>query len=213
MKILFFGDSITDAIRSREYQGDMISPYGIGPGYANSVASELVYSNADKYQIINTGISGNRVVDLYARIKIDCWNYTPDVISILIGTNDVWHNLFNNNGVEMDRYEKVYRTLIDDTKKALPNVKIILLEPFIQEGSATKEKYQDFLKVKEYAKVVKNIAKDYNLPFVELQKPLDDFAKKYGNDKTLIDGVHPAIGGAKVIANEWLKVFKSEVDV
>lgn len=199
--------------RDRNTQGDLVSPYGIGPRYVNPVASALSFSNPNKYEIINTGISGNRIVDLYARIKVDCWNYKPDVLSILIGVNDVWHELAINNGVEIDRFEKVYRMLIEDTIKALPNIKIMLLEPFVLEGSATKEQYQNFLKVKDYAKVVKNIAKDFNLSFVELQKSLDDYAKKYGNDKVLLDGVHPAIAGAGLIANEWMKIFKEKIDV
>lgn len=210
MRILFFGDSITDARRVRENQGDLVSPYGIGPGYVNSVSSELIFSNPNEYEVINTGISGNRVVDLYSRIKVDCWNYKPDLVSILIGINDIWHEINYNNGVEIDRFENIYRMIIEDTKKALPNVKFIILEPFFLKGSATEEKYDDFAKIKDYAKVVRALAKEYNLPFVELQKPIDEYANKFGNDKTLIDGVHPAIAGAKLIANEWLKVFKNE---
>ncbi len=211
MKILFYGDSITDASRNRACQGDMISPSGLGTGYVNAISSELIYSNPNEYQVINTGISGNRIVDLYARIKADCWNYKPDLISILIGVNDVWHEVGHQNGVELDRFEKVYKMMIEDTLKALPNVKLILLEPFVQKGEATSEKYQEFLQTLEYAKVVKKLAKEFNLPFVALQKPLDDYAEKYGVDKVLTDGVHPAIAGAKVIANEWLKVFNEKI--
>ncbi len=212
MKILFFGDSITDARRDRTCQGDMVTTYGVGPGYVNVIASDLVYSNPLKYQIINTGISGERIVDLYARIKTDCWNYQPDVISILIGVNDVWHEIARQNGVELERFEAVYRMLIKDTKKALPNIKFILLEPFIQKGEATEEKYDEFLIALEYAKIVKKLAQEFDIPFVSLQKPLDDYSKKYGYDKTLADGIHPGIAGARVIANEWLKVFNEKID-
>ncbi len=211
MKILFFGDSITDALRNRDYQGNVVAPYGIGCGYVNVVASELTYSNPNEYEIINTGISGNRCVDLYARIKMDCWNYQPDVVSILVGANDVWHEIDRANGVAIKRYEKVYRAIIEDTIAELPNVKIILAEPYVQKGVRTEEQFEQFLAIKEYAKVAKKLAKEYGLPFVELQKPLDDYALKYGAEKTLIDGIHPAIAGARVIANEWLKVFKKEI--
>ena len=85
MKILFFGDSITDMARSREKDGNA---FGYGMGYVNSVSSTLKYEDPTKYEIINRGISGNRVVDLYARIKADVWNHNPDLISILIGVND-----------------------------------------------------------------------------------------------------------------------------
>ena len=97
--------------------------------------------------------------------------------------------------------------LIQDTINAIPNVKIMLLEPFVQEGAETEEKYGQFLAVFDYAKIVKRLAEEFKLPFVSLQKCLDDYAQKFGKTKTLIDGVHPTIAGGKIIANEWLKVF------
>ena len=96
MKILFFGDSITDAGRNREAP-ESIS--GLGVGFVRVVADRLIGKTANKYEILNRGNSGNRIVDLYSRIKMDCWNYAPDVISILIGVNDVWHELKRKNGV------------------------------------------------------------------------------------------------------------------
>ena len=73
-------------------------------------------------KFINWGIGGNRIVDLYSRIKADVWNYNPDVLSILIGVNDVWHEINHQNGVELDRFEKIYRILIEDTQKYLPKL-------------------------------------------------------------------------------------------
>lgn len=209
MKILFFGDSITDANRSRET--DFInSSYGFG--YVRSVAGKLLGEAPDKYEIINRGNSGNRVVDLYSRIKIDCWNLEPDVLSVLIGVNDVWHEIGSKNGVEIDRFENVYRMILEETKERLPNTKIILCEPFVLKGRATEEKYDEFLEVKKYAKVVKKLAEEYDCRFLPLQEKIDEFAKKYGVEACLSDGVHPAIGGAQLIANEWLKLFKEKID-
>ena len=208
MKILFYGDSITDMARNREMDGQA---FGYGVGYVNSVASSLKYENPEKYEIINRGIGGNRVVDLYARIKADVWNHNPDLISILIGINDVWHEICNKNGVDLERFEKVYRMLIEDTKKRLPNVKFILCEPFVLIGRATEEKYEEFLEVKKYAAVVKKLAEEYNLLFVALQDKLDEAAEKHGAAHYLYDGVHPDIAGGKLIAEEWLKVFRAHV--
>ena len=81
------------------------------------------------------------MVDLYARIKKDVWNLKPDVLSILIGVNDVWHEIGSRNGVEIDRFERVYRTLIKETLERLPDCKIMLLEPFVLKGAATEEQY------------------------------------------------------------------------
>ncbi len=212
MRLLFFGDSITDAHRDRPYQDDFSFTYGLGSGFVNIIATELIYNNPSKYEVINTGIGGNGIVDLYNRIKKDCWHYKPDVISILIGVNDIWHEVQSETGVEINRFKDVYRLLIKHTKEALQNTKIVLLEPFVQEGVATSEHYDMFIKTLDYAKVVKDIAQEFNLVFVPLQKPLDEYAEKYGKQYTLADGVHPTISGCKVIADEWLKTFRKEID-
>ncbi len=208
MKILFLGDSITDAMRNRE--DAPLSKYGCG--YVRQIAGELLYENPIKYEIINRGISGERVVDLYARIKKDVWNFKPDVLNILVGVNEVWHEYFFQNGVDLERYEKVYSMLIEDTLKVLPNVKIILCEPFVLPGLVPDKDWETFKGVYEYAKVVKKIAEKYNLPFVALQDKLSEYAAKFGNVPTIHDGVHPDIAGATVIAKEWLKVFRNKID-
>ncbi len=209
MKILFFGDSITDANRNRESDSTL---GGYGLGFVRSVAGTLMCEAPDKYQIINRGIGGHRLVDLYARVKIDCWNLQPDVLNILIGVNDVWHEIAAKNGVEIDRFENVYRMMLQETKQRLPNTKIIICEPFILKGKVTQEQYDEFLAVKEYAKVAKKIAEEFDCYFLPLQEKIDAFAEKYGVEACLSDGVHPAIGGAQLIANEWLKLFKEQID-
>ncbi len=208
MKIEFFGDSITDAGRNRE---NLEHFSAMGAGFVRQIAGNLLAESPEKYEIINRGISGNRIVDLYARIKVDCWNLEPDVLSILIGVNDVWHEINHQNGVDIERFERVYDMLLSDTKKRLPNVKIILCEPFVLLGSATEEKYEEFLIVKEYAKVVKRLADKYKIPFLPLQEKFDEAAKMHDAKYYLIDGVHPNIAGATLIANEWQKLFKEKI--
>ena len=204
MKILFFGDSITDALREKNP-----TPYNskFGTGFVMQIAGRLFERNPVGYEIINTGISGHRVVDLYARIKKDAWNYEPDMINILIGVNDVWHEINYQNGVELDRFEKVYRMLIEDTKKALPSTKIIINEPFVLKGSATEERFEEFLEVYKYAEVAARLAKEYGLYFLPLQKAFDAAAEKYGAATFLRDGVHPTVQGSVLIASEWIKLF------
>ena len=82
MKILFYGDSITDAGRDREIAEPNKK---LGSGYVAYAANRLYDESLTSYDIYNRGISGNRIVDLYSRIKIDCWNLEPDVLSILTG--------------------------------------------------------------------------------------------------------------------------------
>ncbi|MBQ7340489.1 MAG: SGNH/GDSL hydrolase family protein [Clostridia bacterium] len=209
MKILFFGDSITDMRRERTVEDNSVFSYGVG--YPNFVIGELDSKFPRKHQVINRGISGNRVVDLYARAKLDCWNHKPDLLAILIGTNDIWAR-FNNNGTSNDRFEKIYRALIEDTIKELPDTKIVLFEPFALPGNVTtnptdKTIWERFSKIEELAVIVKNLAKEYNLNFIPLQEDFNIVSKKYGVENYLFDGVHPAPAGAKLIADKFLDYF------
>ena len=208
MKVLFFGDSMTDAERNRNTDG-MLSSYG--HGFVKFIAGDLLLENPSGYEICNRGISGNRIVDLYARVKADCWNLQPDVLNVLIGVNDIWHEVNYENGVDVERFEKVYRMLIEDTQKRLPNVKIVLCEPFMLKGTATECAYEQFLQVYEYAKVVKKLAEEYGLFFLPLQEKLSQAAEKTEGAHYLSDGVHPSVAGAKLIADEWLKLFKTKI--
>jgi lysophospholipase L1-like esterase len=182
-------------------------PWSYGCGYPIFVAGELANRDPEKYHVYNRGIAGNRIVDLYARIKSDVWNLQPDILTILIGVNDIWHEIMSSNGVEIERWDKIYRMLIEDTLKVLPKTKIILLEPFVLHGTATNEEYDRFLQIKEYAKVLRKIAEDYNLYFLPLQNDFDQAAKKYKPEDYLYDGVHPMLAGSRLIADKWLELF------
>ena len=204
MKILFQGDSITDAGRSRD------SDIDFGWGYPLLVKAQLGYENPGKYEFINRGVSGNRVVDLYARIKMDIINLQPDVMSILIGVNDVWHEFGNQNGVDADKFFKVYCMLIEEVKEELPDIKIIILEPFVLKGSGTEAHWEDFrAQVEKRADMAKKVAEKFSLPFVPLQEGFDALCEKAQPDYWLRDGVHPTSMGHEYIKNEWLKVFSS----
>ena len=208
MKILLIGDSITDMCRNREAD---FHPSSYGVGYPIFIEGQLAKDYPNQHHVINKGISGNRVVDVYARIKIDCWNHNPDVVSILLGVNDVWHEVDGNNGVSIDRFEKVYRMLLQDTKKALPNAKIIVMEPFILKGEAVEKVWDGMLEVKEYAKVVKKLAQEENCLFLPLQETMDQVSDQHGIAYCLYDGVHPSIVGGKIIAEKWLELFNAEI--
>ncbi|MBQ4269553.1 MAG: lysophospholipase [Clostridia bacterium] len=209
MKILMYGDSITDMGRS--YARDN-APDSYGYGYVYYVASDLFQNDPAKYEIINRGVGGSKITSLYAQIKQSVWNLQPDVLSILCGVNDLWHDLDHNDGVELERWEKIYRMMIEDTIARLPNVKIIVCEPFVLKGCKTEANYEGFLKIKEYAKVAKKLAEEYRLHFLPLQERLDEAAGKYNAEVFLYDGVHPNIAGARLIADEWLKLFKNEIE-
>ena len=204
MKILFQGDSITDA--GRDWGNDA----QLGRGYAHLVEAALGFEEPNQHIFINKGISGNRIVDLYARIKRDIINYNPDVMSILIGVNDVWHEIGDSpNGVAADKFFKIYSMLIEEIKEALPNIKIMILEPFVLEASATENNWEFFkTETKKRAEMAKKIAEKFDLPFIPLQKGFDELAKKAPNNYWLGDGVHPTAKGHEFIKNQWLNAYK-----
>lgn len=202
--ILFQGDSITDADRNRN------DIHGYGTGYPLLIAAELGRKCPGEYTFINKGISGNRIVDLYARIKADIINLAPDYMSILIGVNDVWHDL-DGNGVADRKFEKIYTMLIEEVKEALPNIEIVILEPFVLHGRYTNERYDDFFRpeVALRAASSKRVAEKFSLNFVPLQSIFDALYLTQPEGYWLKDGVHPTAAGHAVIAKELLKTFKN----
>ena len=199
-KILFQGDSITDCGR-----GD-----GLGTGYPNLIASSLGYEFPGRYEFINRGISGNRVVDLLARWKKDCLNLKPDCLSILIGVNDVWHELGEPNGVSAERYEVVYKMLLDDVKNTLPETKIIILTPYVTHGTATDDNWEYFeSEVKMRSDAAARIANLYGTEIINLQELFDKKCETTDASLWTADGVHPTQAGHELIKQAWLDKFKA----
>lgn len=205
-RVLFQGDSITDAGRDRNNE---MFP---GNGYPNHIMGRLGVRYPGEYECLNRGISGNRIVDLYARIKCDFINLHPDYISILIGINDVWHEQAMRNGVAADKFEKVYGLLLDEILEALPDTKLIIMEPFVLPGRATgnseneAEKWEFFrTETALRAQASRRIAEKYGAVFVELQKSFDAACEKAPASFWLLDGVHPTPMGHALITDKWLE--------
>lgn len=200
--ILFQGDSITDTTRNRENDADL------GRGYPLLVAGRMGLDAPGKYRFLNRGISGNRIVDIYARIKRDILNLRPDVVSILVGVNDVLHELEYSNGVSVQKFEKIYGMLLEEIRESLPNTKILLMEPFVLKGTVTACHYDWFTEeVGTRAKIVQELAEKFGLPFLPLQQDLNDLAKQMPENYWLSDGVHPTINFHQHIADKWIQTF------
>lgn len=201
---LFQGDSITDCGRNRNNDREM------GMGYPTVVGATLGEKYPGEYKFLNRGVSGNRVIDLYARIKADIINLKPDYMSILIGVNDVWHEVGGKNGLSTEKYEKIYSMLIEEVKEELPEIKIFILEPFITEGAAIDEAYDFFwTDVKKKAEAAKRIAEKYGLVFVPLQDKFDEACTKMSADNWTWEGVHPTTAGHGIIAKALMTSFEN----
>lgn len=212
--ILFQGDSITDCRRNRENVED------VGSGYPLLVKAQLGFENPGQFDFQNRGIGGNRIVDVYARIKADIINLKPDYMSFLIGVNDVWHEFSRGNGVDAEKFEKIYYMMVEEIKAALPDIRMMILEPFCLRAAATEnteahpDKWQIFSsEVKKRAEKAKSVAEKYNLVFVPLQDKFNEAAKTAENSYWLADGVHPTAMGHELIKRAWIDAFKNMVNV
>lgn len=199
--ILFQGDSITDCGRSREAN---VPNAGLGGGYPFMTAAHLLCAKAeDGLKFFNRGISGNRIVDLYARWKVDGLNLNPDVISILIGVNDTWHAFGSNNGVEVPRYEQFYRMLLEWTVQTRPEATLVLCEPFVYVCGAVSPEWVP--EINQRREVVRKMAKEFDAIFIPYQEIFDAALKRAPAEYWLGDGVHPTLAGHQLMAEAWLK--------
>ena len=205
---LFQGDSITDANRDDENNFN----FGLGCGYALLLASEIEKKNKGEVKFINRGNSGDRITDVYARIKEDIINLNPDFMSILIGVNDVSHELTMNCGVSPKKFRMIYELLIEEIVEALPEIKIFILEPFILKGTATEKLWSEFnSEVRKMAEVSRQVAEKYNFVFVPLQDKFDELSSDGDTGYWSVDGVHPTSAGHQVIKEELQKVVENYI--
>ncbi|HNT37132.1 MAG TPA: SGNH/GDSL hydrolase family protein, partial [bacterium] len=125
-KLLFIGDSITDCGRRND-------PEGMGSGYVRMIRDWLLASQpADAPIVLNKGIGGHKVTDLEARWQTDVLDEKPDILSIKIGVNDVWHAYAATpSGVTPGRYASVFQSILKQVRENLPNCRIVLCEPSI----------------------------------------------------------------------------------
>lgn len=206
--ILFQGDSITDGNRVKTNVWDL--NHQMGHGYASIINSTLGARYPEKgLEFINRGISGNRIADLYGRWKEDVLNFRPDVLSILIGINDSEFSRVHSTGSEPDRFEKIYRILLDEARDINPDMQLVLLEPFALPVGDKVEIYDEMMNyLSPLQQKVKMVAEDYRAIFIPLQDKFNELAEKYSPDYWIWDGVHPTVCGHQIIADAWMEKCK-----
>jgi lysophospholipase L1-like esterase len=204
MRILFQGDSITDGNRIKDNEWDL--NHQIGHSYAYLITASLGARHwGRQLDFVNRGVSGNRIVDLYSRLQQDVLNQKPDVLSILIGVNDVQMQVNSQQSFPYIRYEKVFRILLDEVFEILPDCKVILCEPFILPVGQVKERFEQWYKaICCIQEVVYHLAQEYRTVYVALQDRFSELAKLNGPEYWMWDGIHPTVAGHQIIADAWL---------
>jgi lysophospholipase L1-like esterase len=205
--ILYQGDSITDSGRNKEDSG-FNTARNLGSGYPLLAGAAILNKyEALNLKIYNKGISGNKVFQLAERWDKDCLELKPDVVSILIGVNDIWHKLNGTYNGTAEIYRNDYVALLERTIKALPNVKLIICEPFAVKGvKAVDDKwYPEFF---DYQKAAKDIARQFRATFIPFQSVFDEAQKRAPGSYWTGDGVHPSLAGAQLMAKAWMKALE-----
>ncbi len=207
MKILFFGDSITDADRNKTPQASPSN--NMGQGYAALVHAKLGAEFPEKeYTFCNRGIGGNRLSELYARLEQDVVLEKPDLVSIYVGINDC--GFYSVWGLEVDvqRFKNLYHNMINEIRSFLPDVKFMLCEPtFYPAGIRKDDETHIGDMLPPVRQAVREVAEEQGIPFVALQDKLTALCEKGNPEYWLWDGIHPTLPGHQLIADEWLSVF------
>ena len=198
-KIVFFGDSITEA--------------AVKPGGYVVEIGELAIKDkvADSYDFIGAGISGNKVYDLYLRLENDVLSKNPNVVIIFIGVNDVWHKRTSGTGTDAEKFEKFYTAIIKKLKEK--NIKVALCTPAAI-GEKTDSSNELDGDVNKYSNIIRSLAKTNNLPLIDLRKAFLDYNNQHNRENKesgilTSDGVHLNAKGNQFVADEMWKVIKS----
>ncbi len=204
-KIVFTGDSVTDANRKRPVGEGLWQ--GVGDGYVRTIDNLLNVIYPDwKIWIANTGCSGNTSRDIKSRWQEDVMNLKPDWVSLMIGINDIWRQ-FDEPAVQTSHvYANEYKSnLCEMLERTLPVVKgVIILSPYYMETNR-EDKMRRMCD--EYGKICADVAKKYNCRFVNIQQAFDDYLVYRYPAYISWDRVHPGEIGSTIIAREFLKAI------
>lgn len=205
--ILFQGDSITDGLREKNKDRAWDLNHQMGHGYAFLVNARWGAQYPERhFAFINRGISGNRIADLYGRWQEDAVNLRPDVLSILVGVNDVGYTMWEQSGSGPERFGRIYQLLLDEARAANPALLPVLMEPFVMPVGDRKDTYQDWLSLLQpLQKQTRLIAERNGAIFIPLQERFNALCEVREASYWVWDGIHPTVCGHQVIADAWME--------
>ena len=196
-RLLFIGDSITDCGRRSDAEH-------VGDGYVRVLRDYLAAKDpASAPAVINRGISGNKIPDLEKRWQRDVLDERPDLLSIYIGINDVWHGLVPDRaGCGIDDYTRGYRSILKQTRENLPGCQILLCEPSVIWSPAPAEGNE---RLQPYVRAVHELAREFGAScVVPLHRAFNEARDARSDIPWTRDGVHPTSYGHMLIARTWL---------
>ncbi|KAB7666279.1 SGNH/GDSL hydrolase family protein [Bacillus sp. B1-b2] len=201
-KILFIGDSITEAGRFEDREE-------IGFGYVLNIRDYFAINQPENLPIIiNKGVGGNRISDLEERWQEDVIDLNPDIVSISIGINDVWRQLDHPDKEQITppKFNEIYRRILDKVKRET-NAKIILMEPTIIEENVTAK---GNLLLKQYVQIIHEVAESYHALVIPTHQVFINYLHKTNHQTLTTDGVHMNSTGNLLMAQTWLQTYENK---
>lgn len=201
MKIIFFGDSITDCGRDRD---DVNS---LGNGYVKILADKLrpIYPETD-IELINKGVSGDRVQELLERVQTDVLDLKPDAVVVMVGINNVWHKFTQGKEFELDAFERQLTELL--TKLKSSGACVIFLEPFLLPAP---DKLRMRRLFDEELKIIDRVAAEMCDEFVAYDEMFNGLVESIPYTEYSLDGVHPTHRGSRLIADTAIKAIRKHL--
>lgn len=201
-KILFIGDSITDVNRN------WMDAEDLGNGYPMLIASYLLHKHPTyDLEILNRGVGGDRLVDLKNRWEKDCLDHNPDIVSILIGINDIWYAIDSDteqlDEAALEKFEADYRGLLKSLAHRT-DARVVLIEPYVLPYPKKRLTWRKHLDPR--IQIVRQLANEYHAALIPLDGILNALGIENGYQTyTGDDGVHPTRTGHAAIADAWIK--------
>lgn len=225
-RVLYIGDSITDGAwgnsggsnKPSEKRTHWDRNHLLGHGYVYLCAARYTADHPmEDVTFMNRGISGDSLMGMKARWQQDVIALKPDVLSVLIGTNDVneWLKHGHQRPFDFIGWEQTYRSLLDSARTANPDIRLVLCSPFVA-LSGKVGKAADFAlrqeTIVQLRDIVERVADDYNAPFVDFNALFDQLQLQAPRpDFWIWDGIHPTPAGHQKMADLWnRKVFQNK---
>jgi len=195
MRILFLGDSITDAGRDKR------NYFHLGKGYAAHTAGLLTQNHPDlPLEFINLGINGNRSDQVFARLYKDAIELQPDIIVLLLGVNDVWHRYALSKVMTTDEQFTLNYRIILQKLREMTSAKILMMEPYLLDDPAKQELWGEELS--RIQVIIRELAREFADDFVPLQTLFTQALPSQPEERYYsADGVHPNANGAAFIGD------------